>query len=229
MKRIIRFLVLLIIISGCDNSQKTTLDSNVIINSIIEYHESLIDNSAEVFPNTGDTILYQDFRVVQQTSQLTDLIREESKFLLSINGMTSKNTEFDKYFNMTDSSFVKEQISKNASKILDTAGLDNKFIAYFHEFESYFQADSIIDEQNKDLIFLDFPIFDSKGNSAIICYVYLKKSYQITKLVKLDKNIDDNNWKMVKQYGLVTKYIPENNDWEKDSVFHTIYVGSMER
>lgn len=229
MTRITILLTLLIVFNGCENPKKFDTDSYEIINSVIEYHKSLIDKSAEVFPNTGDTILYADFRIIPQTSQLTSIIREESKLFLSLNGSTSRNTEFDKYFNLTDSSFIEKQLLSNLSKSLDTTHLAYNYIPYHQEFDSYFQADSLIDIYNKDLIFLDRPIINSEKNISIICYVYVKKSYQITKLIRLGKDLDKNSWKIVKQYGIVYKYTPDKNDLKNDSVLYTIYIGSIER
>jgi len=229
MTRITILLTLLFIFNGCENPKKFDTDSYEIINSVIEYHKSLIDKNAEVFPNTGDTILYADFRIIPQTSRLTEMIRKESKLFLSLNGITSKNTEFDKYFNLTDSSFIKKQLSSNLSKSLDTTHLDYNYISYHQNFDSHFQADSLIEIYNKDLIFLDFPIINSEENTSIICYVYVKKSYQITKLIRLEKDLEKNSWKIVKQYGIVYKYTQEKNDLKNDSVLYTIYVGSIER
>ena len=228
MRRTLLFVCIIsIIFWGCDNSNKECFTSYEIMNKIIEYHDTIKFYHAEIFPNVEDTILYEDFFVVPLTSKIIKLKRQESEIYFTLNGMSSKNTKFSSYFDIADTAIIENQIENNNSQILDTTKLFCDKIPYYREFESYFQVKPILQQYNKDVIFFDKPLFNDDGTLSLLCYIYLKKAYQINKIVLLRKDLKQSSWNIEKQYGFMIKYKPENNDWENDTVFYTIYLGSM--
>ena len=124
---------------------------------------------------------------------------------------------------------MRVRLKNNKSQFLDTTKLSCDWIPYYYEFESYFQAIPIIQQYKKDVIFFDNPLFNSDSTLSLLGYIYLKKSYQITKIVRLRKNLEHSSWNIEKQYGFFLKIQPENNDWVRDSVFYTIYLGALSR
>jgi hypothetical protein len=229
MLRLFIFFAIAFFLFGCNNYIKDDSNAYKVINSVIDYHKNLINKNIEVFPDSGDTISYEDFVVIPKISHLLALKENDSELYFTLKGAFSKGTIFRNYFSFIDTSYVRKQLNKIEEKNLESERLKYNLVPYNYDFESYFQADSLIDRYKKDVIFFSWPIFNLKENLAIICYVYLKKSYQIRQLVLLKKDPTNKNWIFVKQYGLVSKFVPENGNWSKDSVFYTVYVGSISK
>jgi len=227
MKRVLLFIC--IVFCGCNNSKEEYLISYEILNEIIRYHNEIKFNVAETFLDSADTILYQNFVVIPFTSKIINTQRIDSKIWFTLDGMLSNNTKFDKFFDIADTTIIENQIKNNKSQILDTTKLNCDWISYYSEDESYFQAIFILQQYKKDVILFDKPLFNSDNTLALLCYIYLTKPYQITKIVQLRKNLDTSSWNIEKQDGVFLKIQPENNDWDRDSSFYRIYLGSFSR
>ena len=230
MKRVLLFICTVIIFCGCKNStKKEYVTSYEIIDEIIRYHNDIKFYSAETFLGSADTIRYEDFVVIPLTSKIIDTKRIDSEIYFTLLGMSSINTKFNIYFDFADTTIIENQIKNNKSLILDTTKLVYDRVHFYQEFESYFQAQPIFQQYKKDVIFFDNPLFNSDNTLSLIGYIYLKKSYQITKMVLLRKNLEQSSWNIEKQYGFFIKIQPENNDWDRDSVFYSIYLGALDR
>ena len=213
-------ITIILVINACSNSSVNNKYSEeyTIVNQIINHHKSL-KGIGEKFNlkdslNSNTIIRYSDFLVYPRTSNITRISKEnnELKFIAKI--IVLPTAKFTDYFNIKDTTFIRNQQEKNKYHNHDTSQIKAQKISLLEPFNktiNTLQLDSISKKINKDILFVDKPLFSLDHKTCIIGCSYYKNLTLISKLYQLKKGNQNEGWQLIRTQGIVVKFTIKEN------------------